>query len=112
MSTSYTGNWQVFKWQETLDALLNVRANIGPLVDGRVCVEIADYGVVALEVCGEATRCENTQEKPTLSVDAPTAHRLFFGPLAPSAIVDLAQQTAALEQWCPLPLFLGRQDGV
>ena len=112
VSTSYTGNWQVFKWQETLDALLNVRANIGPLVNGRVCVEIADYGVVALEVCGEATCCKETQEKPALSVNAPTAHRLFFGPLAPSAIVDLAPQTAALEQWCPMPLFLGRQDGV
>ena len=80
VSTSYTGNWQVFKWQETLEALLDVRAAIGPLVDGRVCIEIIGYGTLTLEVHNGATRCEKTEEKPAISVDSPTAHRLFFGP--------------------------------
>ena len=112
VSTSYTGNWQVFKWLETLEALLDVRAAIGPLVDGRICIEIIGYGTLTLEVQNGATRCEKTEEKPAISVDAPTAHRLFFGPLAPSAVAELTPDSAALDQWCPLPLFLGKQDGV
>lgn len=111
-STSSTGNWQVFDWQATLSALFSVRAHVGPLLDGRVAVEIIDYGTVALEANGGETACTLTDEVPALRVDAATAHRLFFGPLPPSSTVDLSSNTAILEQWCPLPLYWNRQDGV
>ncbi len=111
-STSSTGNWLVFNWRATLEALLNVRASTGPLIDGRVAVDIADCGTLALEVQNGETACSPTDEEPALRVDAPTAHRLLFGPLAPSATIALPPAAAALEQWCPLPLYWARQDGV
>ena len=61
-STSSTGNWQVFDWTATLSALLAVRASTGPLVDGRVVVEISGRGTLALEVQSGETTCTRTEE--------------------------------------------------
>jgi len=106
------GNWQVFAWTELLDALLQMRRLSGPLMEGRVVVDISEYGAVALQVEGERATCERTDDKPALQCDPLTAMRLFFGPLAPSQILPLPPGAALLEQWCPLPLHWPRQDGV
>jgi len=111
-STGTTGNWQVFDWVTTLNALLKVRAAMGPLVDGKTVVAIEGYGPISLEVAGGEAVCTRSDAAADLSVDACTAHRLFFGPLPPAATVELPTQLAALEQWCPLPLFWAKQDGV
>ena len=111
-STGCTGNWQIFNWVATLDALLKVRATVGPLVDGRAVIAIEDYGHISLEVAGGEAVCTASKDAADLHAGAFTAHSLFFGPLPPSAVVDLPAQLTALEQWCPLPLFWAKQDGV
>jgi hypothetical protein len=65
-----------------------------------------------LEVDGEHICCARTDAEPALSADPATAMRLLLGPLPPSAVLALPADAALLEQWCPLPLFWGRQDGV
>ncbi len=112
VSASSSGNWQIFDWAATLDALLKTRAALGPLVDGAVVVEIAGYGRVALEVRGAAAQCVGTEAAPALQLDALTAMRLLCGPLPPSLVSPLPAAAAPLEQWCPLPLFWARQDAV
>ena len=112
MSVSSSGNWLVFDWQNALDALLKTRAAQGPLVDGAVILQIEDYGSVLLEVTGDNVRCVRTDGEPALRTDQSTAMRLLFGPLPPSAVLALPPAAAPLEQWCPLPLFWARQDGV
>lgn len=112
LSVHQSGNWQIFDWETTLDALLKTRGTLGPLTDGAVVLEIADYGRILLEVSGGSARCVRTEIEPTLQTDAFTAMRLLCGPLPPSAVLALPQGAAPLEQWCPLPLFWGRQDGV
>ena len=111
-SASSSGNWQIFDWEMTLDALLKARAALVSLTDGAVVVEIADYGRVALEVRGDDAQCVRTEAAPALQMDAFTAMRLLCGPLPPSLVLPLPAAAAPLEQWCPLPLFLGRQDAV
>ena len=111
-SVSSSGNWLIFDWENVLDALLKTRAAQGPLVDGAVIIEIEGYGRLLLEVDGENIRCARTDAKPALSADPTTAMRLLLGPLPPSAVLALPAGAALLEQWCPLPLFWGRQDGV
>jgi GNAT superfamily N-acetyltransferase len=111
-STHATGNWQIFDWVSTLDALMKVRATMGPLVAGEVVVEIEDYGKLALWAEGESARCSTSDKQADLSVDAFTAHRLLCGPLPPSRVVALPTAAAVLEQWCPLPLSWTKQDGV
>ena len=112
MSVHSSGNWQVFDWVAVLDALLKAQSTLVPLSDGAVVIEIADYGKVLLEVASGNARSILTNANPALQIDAFTAMRLLFGPLPPSTLLALPQAAAALEQWCPLPLFWGRQDGV
>ena len=112
VSASSSGNWQIFDWAATLDALLKTHAALVPLMDGAVVVEIAGYGRVALEVRGNAAQCVRTEAAPALQMDAFTAMRLLCGPLRPSLVLPLPSAAAPLEQWCPLPLFWGRQDAV
>ena len=112
MSVSSSGNWLIFDWENVLDALLKTRAAQGPLVDGAVIIEIEGYGRLLLEVDGKHIRCAPTDAEPSLSADPATAMRLLLGPLPPSAVLALPVGAALLEQWCPLPLFWGRQDGV
>ena len=112
VSASSSGNWQIFDWATTLDALLKTRTALVPLMDGAVVVEIVGYGRVALEVRGDDSQCVRTEAAPALQMDTFTAMRLLCGPLSPSLVSPLPAAAAPLEQWCPLPLFLGRQDGV
>jgi hypothetical protein len=77
-----------------------------------VIIEIEGYGRLLLEVDGKHIRCARTDAEPSLSPDPATAMRLLLGPLPPSAVLALPVGAALLEQWCPLPLFWGRQDGV
>ena len=57
LSVHQSGNWQIFDWETTLDALLKTRGTLGPLTDGAVVLEIADYGRILLEVSGGSARC-------------------------------------------------------
>ena len=111
-SASSSGNWQIFDWATTLDALLKTHAALMPLMDGAVVVEIEGYGRVALEVRENAAQCVRTEAAPALQIDGCAAMRLLCGPLPPSLVLPLPAAAAPLEQWCPLPLFLGRQDAV
>ena len=112
MTVHSSGNWQIFDWAAALDALLKAQGTLIPLTDGAVVIEITDYGKVLLEVAGGSARCIRSDAAPALQTDAFTAMRLLFGPLPPATVLALPQAAAALEQWCPLPLFWGRQDGV
>ena len=107
-----SGNWQIFDWEATLDALLKARGTLGPLSDGAVVLEIEGYGKVLLEVDGGVARGVRTETEPALQTNAFTAMRLLCGPLPPSAVLALPPDAAPLEQWCPLPLYWGRQDGI
>ena len=110
-----SGNWQVFDWPRVISALLAARAadpSGPPLADGRVTLGIEGYGTVAVSVEGGEVSCERVEEKPAVFCGHHLAHRLLFGPLPPSQSLLLPKEAAALESWCPLPLFWSRQDAV
>lgn len=110
-----SGNWQVFDWPRVISALLAARAAApsgAPLADGRVTLGMEGYGTVAVSVDGGEVSCERVEERPAVSCGHHLAHRLLFGPLPPSQSLRLPKEAAALESWCPLPLFWSRQDAV
>ena len=111
-SVRASGNWQVLRWAEVVDALMKVQRLSRGMVDGKVVVGIEDYGAIALVVTEGEVRCARTEEEPQVSCDPATCMRLLFGPLAPSQVIPLAREAAMLESWCPLPLYWPRQDGV
>ncbi|MEW6753765.1 MAG: GNAT family N-acetyltransferase [Candidatus Latescibacterota bacterium] len=111
-AVSLAGNFQVFNWQQVLEALLAARALAGPLLPGRVVIGITGQERLELAVEGGQTACTATTAPPHVEWDAHTALRALFGPLRPSAVVELPARAAVLEQWCPLPLSWPHQDGV
>ncbi|MCC7147473.1 MAG: GNAT family N-acetyltransferase [Phycisphaeraceae bacterium] len=113
VSVEGTGNWQIFNWQEVLDILSNAQAQQRTLAPGQVVLGIEGQNKpLLLSVQGNQATCQPTDRKPDLTADSPTMTRLLFGPLKPSLVMPLPPQAAVLDQWCPLPLYLGRQDGV
>ena len=73
---------------------------------------IEGCGTVAVSVAGGEVSCERVEERPAVFCGHHLAHRLLFGPLAPSQSLRLPRAAEALESWCPLPLFWPRQDAV
>lgn len=113
MSVSGTGNWQVLDWVPALDALMKLWRHCVTMAEGEVVLRVEGAATMRLAVRGDEAGCEVAQDAPPdLTCDGPTAMRLLFGPLRPSAVCDLPRKAGILESWCPLPLSWGRQDGV
>ncbi len=107
-----SGNWQIFDWPAVVGTLLRARAGLGPLVPGELRLGLGGLGTLCLCAHGDRTECGWTDAAPHLECDPFTAMRLLFGPLPPAATLPLPPAAAALEQWCPLPLYWPRPDAV
>ncbi len=107
-----SGNWLILDWASTLDALIKSRSSVTKLTEGRIVIEIISQGRFALQVDSRGAICEQCDDDPEISVNAKTAHRLFFGPLPPETIFTDFDAVSLLSQWCPLPLSWTRQDAV
>ncbi len=104
------GNWRIFDWQKVMRALLTLRREKTGLQPGEIVVGIEEYGNLRIAVSSEGIVCERTDEVPAIEMSAPVAMRTIFGPLPPPA--NAAASGSVLDSWCPLPLFMPRQDGV
>lgn len=104
------GNWQIFDWQGTLDALFKLKRRFFRLVDGEFCLEIEGYGRLKMSVNGPDASCTRTHSRVDFSCSSIQATRLLFGPESP-AMNGLANHPM-LNAWCPLPLYMPRQDEV
>lgn len=111
-NTEASGNWQIFDWALVCDALMQLRRLSGPMLSGSVVVAIDDRIHLRLEADRDACRCTVTEGPADVQLDAATAMRVLFGPLAASQTVELPTSAAVLDHWCPLPLYLPRQDKV
>jgi hypothetical protein len=105
------GNWQVFNWPRTVDALLRQRYKAMPLPTGSVVIRI-NKASIRMTVDGESATCVKTDEQPHIETDPCTAVRLLFGPMPPSGVLTIPRTAAILEAWCPLPLSIPNQDRI
>ena len=111
-SVEHSGNWQVFDWVGVIEALLRARLSRSSLVDGEVVLSIEGCGAIEIAVSGGEAHCRKTDRAPSLHCDALQAHRLLFGPLPPSQVMELPAGGHLLEAWCPLPLYWPDLDHV
>jgi predicted N-acetyltransferase YhbS len=117
LRTDPCGNWQVFDWCVTLEALLRSRHAQSPLVPGHVVLGVQSHAghadqVVRVEVTEAGPQCRRTTQTADLEADSSTMMRLVLGPLKPSMVMPLPGSAAILDQWCPLPATLSHQDEV
>jgi predicted N-acetyltransferase YhbS len=106
------GNWWVLDWPRVLGALLAVRHAARPLCPGRVTLEIeGESGPIELRVDHAGAHCAPTDASPMLAATASTWLRYLTGPAPTACELDLGP-ARVLAEWCPLPLWLSRQDHV
>ena len=111
-SVGVSGNWQIYDWAATVQALLQVRGGGGALADGEILLGIEGYGTLRVKVDGGEASCDKVTDAAAVTWEPFTAMRVFFGPLPPMAVTDIPDTLAPLLGWCPLPLAWPRQDGV
>jgi len=106
-------NWKVLYWRRTLEVLLRHRCEIGPVAPGSVVLEIEGVARrMRMSVESGEARVDWCDEASGLGMEEKTATRVLFGPVRPSHVIALPREAAVLDAWCPLPLWLGRQDHV
>jgi predicted acetyltransferase len=109
----HEGNYQVFDWVKVVDALLKLKHETEPLIDGNVTIRIADADVtLALMIDGDLARCEATDKEPDINLDSLTAIRVLFNLGGPASVIQVPGRASALTAWCPLPLGFSWQDHV
>ena len=109
VSVASSGNWQVFDWAATVEALMGV---CDSLPEGEADVGIEGYGTLRMRVRDGRPECLLDDAASGVTWDPATAMRALFGPLAADLVTTVPPELAALRGWCPLPLGWLRPDGV
>ena len=109
VSVSSSGNWQVFDWAATVEALMGISEG---LPEGEADIGIEGYGTLRMRVRDGRPECLREDAAGVVTWDPPTAMRVLFGPLPPDQVTALPPALDALRAWCPLPLGWLRPDGV
>ncbi len=109
VSVASSGNWQVFDWAATVEALMGV---CDGLPEGEADLGIEGYGKLRVRVRDGRVECRREDAGGGVTWDPRTAMRVLFGPLAPELVTDVPPALDALRAWCPLPLGWLRPDGV
>ncbi len=109
VSVGSSGNWQIFDWAATVEALMGV---CGGLPEGEADLGIEGCGTLRMGVRDGRPECHREDGGGGGTWDPGTAMRALFGPLAPDQVTVVPPALAALRAWCPLPLGWLRQDGV
>lgn len=111
MNVSTSGNWQVYDWATTLEAMLAVKREVGGLAEGEVTVGIGDERF-RMAVDGDGVSVTATDGEVDLAVSPFEAHRVFFGPVRPENVVAIPDSARVVAAWAPLPLGFMRGDSV
>jgi predicted N-acetyltransferase YhbS len=111
VSVSTSGNWQVYDWATTLQALMQVKHATCGLARGEVRLGIGDETFV-LAVDSAGVSCALDSGEADLSMTAFHAHQVLFGPRRPSDVVEIPDEARIIESWAPLPLSFMRADAV
>ena len=109
VSVASSGNWQVFDWAATVEALMGV---CDSLPEGEADVGIEGYGTLRMRVRDGRPECRREDASDGDNWDPRTAMRALFGPLAADLVTAVPPALGALRGWCPLPLGWLRPDGV
>ena len=110
VSLSTSGNWQILNWEKVVQACLRAKSQVLPLDDGVISLEIIGYGSVEIGAAESDVYCVPTAESGIIALDGPRMTRFLFGPHSPQTVISLPSRAKVLQNWCPLPLYLGRQD--
>ncbi|MBQ4552301.1 MAG: GNAT family N-acetyltransferase [Clostridia bacterium] len=110
---SFAEKWQlsdnqmlhVLSWQRTLEALMAVKADCQPLMDGRFVFEVEGAGRYAIEVKDHGVRVTETDDAPLMVMTAQKAVEFFFSPYTAMTVTS-----PMLKSWLPVPFGMYPAD--
>lgn len=106
-------HFKILNWDRVVEAALTLKAAILPIPDGRLLLEIADYGTLEMVKEGDTVRVTRSSAQADLTLDSLTASRFLFGMLPPQLVTALPTEKAQLvTAWLPLPMSWNGQDRV
>jgi len=105
-------NWQIFDWKNIIKALLEIKQKSCRLISGESIFTIKGIGSFRISVTVKKVMCESIDVCSNNEFSSSEFLRIAFGPLPPSLIIDLPEELKIFENWFPLPLCIGLQDGV
>jgi predicted N-acetyltransferase YhbS len=111
VAVSGSGNWQVFDWATTLQAVMKVKHKTRGLAEGKVRIGIGEETYLAT-VDSTGASCVRDEGETDISLTSFPAHRVMFGPARPSDGAEVPDSARILESWAPLPLGFLRADCV
>lgn len=109
VSVASSGNWQIYDWAATVEALMGV---CDSLPEGDTAIGIEGYGTLRMRVRDGRPECRLEDAAGGVTWDPATAMRALFGPLTADLVTAVPPALGALRGWCPLPLGWLRPDGV
>ena len=104
-------NWQIFDWKNIIKALLEIKQKSCRLISGESIFTIKGIGSFRISVTAKKVVCESIDTCSINEFSSSEFLRIAFGPLPPSLIIDLPEELKIFENWFPLPLCIGLQDG-
>lgn len=111
-STVIPSSFRVRSFEKLVGALMKLKAEYSPMPDGRAVIGIKDHGNIEMMVGNGLPSCRPTDEVAECMLDRREASRLLFGPLPPSAVIELPRSLSILQAWLPLPLSWDTLDRV
>ena len=104
-------NWLIFDWKNIIKALLEIKQKSCRLISGESIFTIKGIGSFRISVTAKKVVCESIDTCSINEFSSSEFLRIAFGPLPPSLIIDLPEELKIFENWFPLPLCIGLQDG-
>lgn len=103
--------FSILDYEKVIKALLKLKSTYSKLEDGKLNLNIKEYGTVSISVCNSEIEVNKTEEQVDLCLEHLEAMELLFAPLTP--YLELPEQVEkCVQSWLPLPLDLCGVDHV
>ncbi|MDU2490574.1 MAG: GNAT family N-acetyltransferase [Clostridium celatum] len=109
INSSYQFN--IINYEETLEILLNFKNSYSKLEEGRISIDIREYGKFEIVVNSEGVSVNAFNGKCDIELDHLKAMQFLFSPLS-SFILENEKINNIINSWFPIPLFISTQDKV
>ena len=109
INSSYQFN--IVNYEETLEALLNFKNSYSKLENGRIAIDINEYGKIEIVINNDSISVGNFNGKCDIELNHLKAMQLLFSPFS-SFILEDEKVNKVINSWFPIPLFISTQDKV
>lgn len=100
--------FNIINYEETIEALLKFKAAYSKLDDGRLTINILEYGSIEISVRNNCVNVNKYCGETDIKISHLKAMELFFSPFSKFIV----EGNKIINSWFPIPLFIQTQDKV